>query len=182
MSSDPVLRETLKWVDDIVVGMGLCPFAGASIKADGLRLTLCAATGIDGLCRVLIDELIFLQSREGEAYDSSLLVHPNVLTDFAAFNEFLGMCEDILVGLSLEGEFQIASFHPDYCFADADKDDVGNYTNRSPYPTLHLLREASITKAIADYPDPASIPEKNVEKLEALGAVAMQGKLRGCKD
>ena len=103
MSSDPVLRETQKWIDKVVVGMGFCPFASASIKAGGLRLELCATTELEDLCRLLVDELVFLQSQEGETYDSTLLVHPNMLTDFAAFNEFLGMCEDILAGLSLEG-------------------------------------------------------------------------------
>lgn len=182
MSSDPVLRETQKWIDQVVVGMGFCPFASASIKAGGLRIELCATTELEDLCRLLVDELVFLQSQEGETYDSTLLVHPNMLTDFAAFNEFLGMCEDILAGLSLAGEFQIASFHPRYCFADADEDDVGNYTNRSPYPMLHILREASVTKAIADYVDPAGIPEKNIQKLKTLSVTEMQAMLQGCKD
>ena len=182
MSSDPVLRETQKWIDQVVVGMGFCPFASASIKAGGLRIELCATTELEDLCRLLVDELVFLQSQEGETYDSTLLVHPNMLTDFAAFNEFLGMCEDILAGLSLAGEFQIASFHPRYRFADADEDDVGNYTNRSPYPMLHILREASVTKAIADYVDPAGIPEKNIQKLKTLSVTEMQAMLQGCKD
>ena len=182
MSGDRVLRETQKWIEEVVVGMGFCPFASASIKAGGLRLELCATTELEDLCRLLIDELVFLQSLEGETYDSILLVHPNILTDFAAFNEFLGVCGDILAGLSLEGEFQIASFHPRYCFAGANEDDVGNYTNRSPYPMLHILREASVTEAIADYTDPAGIPEKNIQRLSALSVAEMQAMLQGCKD
>jgi len=182
MSSHPVLRATQKWIDEVVVGLGFCPFASASIKAGGLRLELCATTEVEDLCRLLVDELVFLQSQKGETYDSTLLVHPNLLSDFAVFNEFLGMCEDILAGLSLEGVFQIASFHPRYCFADADENDVGNYTNRSPYPMLHILREASVTLAIADYTDPAGIPEKNLQKLAALSVTEMQAMLQGCKD
>ena len=182
MSSHPVLRATQKWIDEVVVGLGFCPFASASIKAGGLRLELCATTEVEDLCRLLVDELVFLQSQKGETYDSTLLVHPNLLSDFAVFNEFLGMCEDILAGLSLEGVFQIASFHPRYCFADADENDVGNYTNRSPYLMLHILREASVTLAIADYTDPAGIPEKNLQKLAALSVTEMQAMLQGCKD
>jgi len=181
MSSDPVLRETQKWIDEVVVGMGFCPFASASIKAGGLRLELCATTEVEDLCRLLVDELVFLQSQKGETYDSTLLVHPNLLSDFAVFNEFLGMCEDILAGLSLEGVFQIASFHPRYCFADADENDVGNYTNRSPYPMLHILREASVTEAVADHVDPAGIPQKNIQKLTTLSVAEMEAMLQGCR-
>ena len=181
MSSHPVLRATQKWIDEVVVGLGFCPFASASIKAGGLRLELCATTEVEDLCRLLVDELVFLQSQKGETYDSTLLVHPNLLSDFAVFNEFLGMCEDILAGLSLEGVFQIASFHPRYCFADADENDVGNYTNRSPYPMLHILREASVTLAIADYTDPAGIPEKNIQKLTTLSVAEMEAMLQGCR-
>ena len=181
MSSHPVLRATQKWIDEVVVGLGFCPFASASIKAGGLRLELCATTEVEDLCRLLVDELVFLQSQKGETYDSTLLVHPNLLSDFAVFNEFLGMCEDILAGLSLEGVFQIASFHPRYCFADADENDVGNYTNRSPYPMLHILREASVTLAIADYTDPAGIPEKNLQKLTTLSVAEMEAMLQGCR-
>ena len=181
MSSHPVLRATQKWIDEVVVGLGFCPFASASIKAGGLRLELCATTEVEDLCRLLVDELVFLQSQKGETYDSTLLVHPNLLSDFAVFNEFLGMCEDILAGLSLEGVFQIASFHPRYCFADADENDVGNYTNRSPYPMLHILREASVTEAVADHVDPAGIPEKNIQKLTTLSVAEMEAMLQGCR-
>ena len=182
MSSHPVLRATQKWIDEVVVGLGFCPFASASIKAGGLRLELCATTEIEDLCSLLVDELVFLQSQKGETYDSTLLVHPNLLSDFAVFNEFLGMCEDILAGLSLEGVFQIASFHPRYCFADADENDIGNYTNRSPYPMLHILREASVTEAVADHVDPAGIPQKNIQTLTTLSVAEMEAMLQGCKD
>ena len=181
MSSHPVLRATQKWIDEVVVGLGFCPFASASIKAGGLRLELCATTEVEDLCRLLVDELVFLQSQKGETYDSTLLVHPNLLSDCAVFNEFLGMCEDILAGLSLEGVFQIASFHPRYCFADADENDVGNYTNRSPYPMLHILREASVTEAVADHVDPAGIPQKNIQKLTTLSVAEMEAMLQGCR-
>ena len=181
MSSHPVLRATQKWIDEVVVGLGFCPFASASIKAGGLRLELCATTEVEDLCRLLVDELVFLQSQKGETYDSTLLVHPNLLSDFAVFNEFLGMCEDILARLSLEGVFQIASFHPRYCFADADENDVGNYTNRSPYPMLHILREASVTEAVADHVDPAGIPQKNIQKLTTLSVAEMEAMLQGCR-
>ena len=181
MSSHPVLRATQKWIDEVVVGLGFCPFASASIKAGGLRLELCATTEVEDLCRLLVDELVFLQSQKGETYDSTLLVHPNLLSDFAVFNEFLGMCEDILAGLSLEGVFQIASFHPRYCFADADENDVGNYTNRSPYPMLHILREASVTEAVAAHVDPAGIPQKNIQKLTTLSVAEMEAMLQGCR-
>ena len=132
------------------------------------------------MCKALIDELLFMQSSEGQHLDSVLLVHPNALSDFERYNDFLDICDQILADLSLTGVFQVASFHPQYRFKGSEKDDGGNYTNRSPYPMLHVLRESSVAKAVRDHAQPESIPEHNVRRLETLGKEAMEAILADC--
>ncbi len=117
-----------------------------------------------------------------ESIETTLLIHPNVLQDFATYNQFLDLVDALLEQLELEGIYQVASFHPDYQFAGSDPDATRNYTNRSPYPVLHLLREESLERAIAGYPGVEEIPERNIELLEGMGAEKMQALLRACFD
>ena len=117
----------------------------------------------------LLDELQTLGSTDAAVIDTTLLIHPNALTDFLDYNDFLGVADAALVELDLAGVIQIASFHPQYQFADTEPDDISNFTNRSPYPTLHLLREASVTRAVAAFPEAADIFEKNIETMTRLG-------------
>ena len=152
-----------------MIGLNLCPFAKAVVAKDQVRYVLSAATTPDALLEELAYELVRLQQTEPEQVDTTLLIHPQVLTDFLDYNDFLDTADAAVEALELDGEIQVASFHPDYQFADTDYDDVGNCSNRSPYPMLHLLREASVERAVAAFPDPDVIVERNLETLEKLG-------------
>lgn len=180
MPEDPVIAATRRWIDKLVVGLELCPFAAPSIARGGLRITVCAARDLQILCKALIDDLLFMQTDEGEPLDSALLIHPHALNDFEQYNDFLALCDQILRDLSLVGEYQIASFHPDYRFEGSADDDVANYTNRSPYPMLHILRESSVARAVDEHPGAESIPENNVRRLETLGIKAAKAMLADC--
>lgn len=175
--SDPLVM-TSSWVTRVVIGLGLCPFAKAVQTAGQVRYRLSSAESEAALLLELKSELTYLQQASPELVDTTLLVHPHVLQDFRDYNDFLARADEALLELELEGELQIASFHPGYCFAGNDPDDVDNYTNRSPYPMLHLLREASISRAVDAFPDTARIYERNVVALRALGLAAVQRLLR----
>lgn len=168
------LGVTLDWVTRVVIGLGLCPFAKAVQASGQVRYRLCSVDSEDALLLELERELTYLQQASPELVDTTLLVHPHVLQDFRDYNDFLARAEARLLELGLEGELQIASFHPNYCFADADPEHVDNYTNRSPFPMLHLLREASVTRAVDAFPDTARIYERNIETLRALGLDAVR--------
>jgi uncharacterized protein len=127
-----------------------------------------------GLMQELRSELTFLHATDAQQCETTLLIHPWVLNDFVEYNDFLQICDDAIVDLDLEGEIQVASFHPQYQFAGTDPDDIENHTNRSPYPTLHLLREASVEQALATVPNPESIYENNIRRLRELGAAGWQ--------
>ena len=166
--AEPILA-TRRWLDRAVIGLNLCPFAKAVVAKDQVRYVLSSATTPDALLEELAYELVRLQQTEPEQVDTTLLIHPQVLTDFLDYNDFLDNADAAIEALELDGEIQVASFHPDYQFADTAYDDVGNCSNRSPYPMLHLLREASVERAVAAFPDPDVIVERNLETLEKLG-------------
>ena len=168
--ADRVIAETCAWVQRAVVGLNLCPFAKAPLVKGQIRFVV----GESDDPRVLLDARV-AQMRElavadPDLVETTLLIHPNALLDFAEFNDFLDAADAALDDLGLDGVLQVASFHPDYQFADAPPDDIGNATNRSPYPTLHLLREASVERAVAAFPEADAIYEANIATLEALGA------------
>ncbi|GAB3341075.1 DUF1415 domain-containing protein [Marilutibacter aestuarii] len=169
MSPDDPIAATRHWLEKAVIGLNLCPFAKAVHAKRQVRYVLSDATTPAALLEQLDEELRLLQASDPAQVDTTLLVHPHVLGDFYDFNDFLGLAEARVAELGLEGELQVASFHPDYRFAGTAEDEMGNYTNRSPCPTLHLLREASIDRAVAAYPDPDVIVERNIATLEALG-------------
>ena len=152
-----------------MIGLNLCPFARAVHAKGQIRYAVCLADSPDALLIALLDELQTLGSTDAAVIDTTLLIHPNALTDFLDYNDFLGVADAALVELDLAGVIQIASFHPQYQFADTEPDDISNFTNRSPYPTLHLLREASVTRAVAAFPEAADIFEKNIETMTRLG-------------
>jgi hypothetical protein len=153
-----------------VIGLNLCPFAKTVHVKGQIRWVLSAATDTEALLAKLLAELQHLAAADPEQIDTTLLVHPQVLNDFADFNDFLGIADAALQELGLEGTLQIASFHPQYRFAGTRANDLGNHTNRSPFPTLHLLRESSIDRAVAAYPEAEAIFERNIETLRRLGA------------
>ncbi|SDY25999.1 DUF1415 domain-containing protein [Lysobacter enzymogenes] len=166
---DPV-AETVRWLERAVIGLNLCPFAKAVLAKRQIRFVLSHARTPEQLLEELSSELVLLEQTPAEQIDTTLLIHPQVLTDFLDFNDFLDLADEAVALLDLEGEIQIASFHPDYQFAGTAFDDIGNCTNRSPYPTLHLLRESSVERAVAAFPDPDAIVERNLATLETLGA------------
>ena len=170
MNETQVLKRTALWVDKVVIGLNLCPFAKA-VRAKGqIRYVVSQADTSEGLLEDVERELLALAAADPELVDTTILIHPRVLADFRDSNDFVHEAEARLSELELDGELQIASFHPNYCFADASADDPANCTNRSPYPMLHFLREASITRALASFPDPSSIYERNVQTLRGMDA------------
>lgn len=165
---DPI-ADTRKWLEQIVIGLNLCPFAKAVYVKDQVRFVLSDATTPEALVEQLAEELLLLRDTPAEQIDTTLIIHPDVLTDFLDYNDFFDNADAAIETLDLQGILQVASFHPQYQFAGAAPDDVSNYTNRSPYPTLHLLREDSVERAVAAFPDPDVIVERNIETLDKLG-------------
>jgi uncharacterized protein len=166
---EEIVIATRAWLEKAVIGLDLCPFARTVYVRDQVRFVVSEAETPEDLLDHLVSELRTLSEADPEAIDTTLLIHPRVLTDFLDYNDFLDVAEDAVADLGLEGEIQVASFHPQYQFADTEPDDVENYTNRSPYPILHLLREASVERAVAAFPDASGIFEKNIETMRRLG-------------
>lgn len=166
---EEIVRGTRHWLEKAVIGLNLCPFAKPVHARDQIRCVVSEAETPEELLADLIEELQTLAAAEPEEIETTLLIHPRVLNDFLDYNDFLGVAEEAVADLGLEGVIQVASFHPRYQFAGTEPDDVTNYTNRSPYPTLHLLREASVEKAVAAVSDPAEIYQRNMETLRRLG-------------
>lgn len=178
---DPALAETRAWVERAVIGLNLCPFARAVQVKQQVRYVLSEASDEDGLLAELVDEMEALAAVDPSRVETTLLVHPQLLGDFLAYNDFLDVVDAAIDRLGLAGVLQVASFHPRYQFAGTEADDVTNATNRSPYPMLQLLREASIERAVAAFPDTAEIYRANLRTLEALGAdgwAALQAQCR----
>jgi hypothetical protein len=165
-----VIAQTRAWVEHAVVGLQLCPFARAPLAAGGVRFVCSAARDDEALLADLVAELERLAAAPADGLETTLLVHPHVLGDFLDYNDFLGVADAAVEALGLEGVLQIASFHPDYRFAEHAEGDIANATNRSPYPLLQLLREASVERALAGVPRPEAIFESNIATMERLGA------------
>ena len=164
------LAETRAWVNRAVIGLNLCPFAKAPQVKGQVRYVASAATDPAALLADLVAELERLAEAPAEKIETTLLIHPGVMTDFAEYNDFLEIVDATVEELDLDGILQVASFHPDYQFEGTAPGDVENATNRSPYPTLHLLREDSIDRAVAAFPEAEAIYETNIDTLQRLGA------------
>ena len=169
---DPV-ADTRRWLQRAVIGLNLCPFAKAVHVRNQVRYVLSDAATPTDLLADLTRELEFLQAADPAMVETTLLIHPRVLGDF------LDEADAAVEALGLEGELQVASFHPDYMFADSDPDDPANCTNRSPYPMLHLLREESVSRAVDAHPDVDAIVERNIETLERIGVEGFRRLLDG---
>lgn len=174
MSDEDVIAAMRQWVEKAVIGLNLCPFAKAVYVKNQVRFVVSRAPHLDGLLEDLDRELDFLAAADPEAVDTTLLIHPTLLPDFLDFNDFMQLAEAAVDEHGLEGVIQVASFHPQFQFEGTEADDLGNYTNRAPFPTLHLLREASIERAVAAFPDAGTIYERNIETLQALGHAGWQ--------
>ena len=168
-TAEQVIAATRRWLERAVIGLNLCPFVKAVHLKQQIRWVVSAATTEDELVTELARELEVLAEADPGKIETTLLIHPRVLGDFLAYNDFLEIADATVTALDLDGILQVASFHPDYQFAETRPDDIGNFSNRSPYPTLHLLREDSIERAVESMPDTARIYETNIETLRRLG-------------
>jgi hypothetical protein len=177
-----VLDETRRWVEQVVVGLNLCPFAAAPMKGERIRYVHCPERDDEGIYRSLLSELETLIHLPESSAETCLFVVPEGLEDFPHYLELFHIAETVIPQAGLEGIVQLASFHPDYCFEGVEKEDPANYTNRSPYPMFHLIREAPLARALEKYPDPEAIPERNIALLRELGLAEMQRRLAACRE
>lgn len=180
MDKQQVITATQNWVKTFVVGMNLCPFAKREVVKNRVRYFVSEATTTQQLLVEIQTELELLES--DATIETTLVIHPSVLQDFYDYNDFLYDTDNLLIDMSLEGTYQIASFHPDYQFDGVDSDDVENYTNRSPYQMLHLIREESLERAVANYPNPDDIPQRNIDLMNELGIEKVKNLLKSCFD
>ena len=169
MSDEEVLKQTRHWLEKAVIGLNLCPFAKAVYVKNQVRLVVSHARHADDLLEELDRELDLLVATAPEELDTTLLIHPTLFDDFLDFNDFLEVAEGVVDEHELEGVVQLASFHPKFQFDGTEADDIGNYTNRAPFAMLHLLREASIDRAVEAFPQAEAIFEENIKTLEKLG-------------
>ena len=161
--TDDAIADTRRWLERAVIGLNLCPFAKAVHAKGQVRYVLSEATTAEALLEQLGEELAFLRDAPADEIDTTLIVHP------AALQDFLELADALVAEMELEGVLQVASFHPRYQFAGTAPDDIENFTNRAPHPTLHLLREDSVSRAVEAYPDPDAIVDRNVATMERLG-------------
>lgn len=169
MDDVDVIAAMREWIEKAVIGLNLCPFAKAVYVKNQVRFVVSRAPHLDGFLEDLDRELDYLAAADPNEIDTTLLIHPTLLADFLDFNDFMQLAEAAVDEHGLEGVIQIASFHPAFQFEGTEPDDMGNFTNRAPFPTLHLLREASIERAVACFPEAETIYQRNIEKLQSLG-------------
>jgi hypothetical protein len=167
------------WLERGVLGLNLCPFARRPYEAGQVRIAVSEAATEDALVGEVETELHRLAQTEPAALETTLLAVPGHFDDFLDFNDYLDVIDALLVALEYEGRFQVVGFHPDYRFGDAPTDDPAHATNRSPVPVLHLLREDSVERAVAELDDPDAIYRRNVERLRSLGLEGWQAVLYG---
>lgn len=164
-----VVADVRHWLEQAVIGLNLCPFAKATYVKEQVHYAVCAAQTEDEALQAVHDELIALMETPVEERETTLVIFPAMFDDFLYFNDFAGAADDILADLGLEGELQIAYFHPRFQFDGTEPEEISNATNWAPYPILHLLRETSIDRAVETYPEVDVIPDRNIELLEHLG-------------
>jgi hypothetical protein len=169
IDKDDIIAATRSWLEKSVIGLDLCPFAAGPYRDGRIHFRVSDQRTQAGVLEELRSELLELHAMDPLQRETSLLICPHALANFLEYNDFLELCEAAVTDLGLEGELQIASFHPRYQFADTQPEDIENYTNRSPYPMLHLLREASVERAIAAAGDTEEIYRRNIRTLRELG-------------
>lgn len=177
--AEAIITATRLWLERAVIGLNLCPFAKAVHVKQQIRWIVSPARHLDALLDDLDRELLFLADTDPEAVDTTLLIHPWFANDFLVFNDLMTVADGVVAEHGLEGVLQVAGFHPDFQFEGVAADDIGNATNRSPFPTLHLLRESSVARAVATFPDPESIYQRNIVVLQRLGREGLTRVLSG---
>ncbi|MCX2791111.1 DUF1415 domain-containing protein [Vibrio sp. Sgm 5] len=165
---DAITEQVDQWLNDVVIGLNLCPFAAKPQRNKQIKIFVSEASQEEALLEDILLQLIELSSTEPEKLETTLVVVPNMLQDFWDYNFFIDWVEGLIKQQDWEGIFQVATFHPDYCFGGAEPEDDENLTNRSPYPVFHLIREESMEKVLKHYPDPESIPDTNIARVSAL--------------
>jgi hypothetical protein len=178
--NNQVVAAVRQWVDTVVVGLNLCPFAKRELDRDRARFVVSDATTEHDLLVDIEAELELLE--KDASIETTLLVHPRVLETFGEYNQFLNLAEGLLQQMELDGVYQIASFHPDYQFGGTEPDDAENYTNRSPYPVLHLLREESLDRVLESTEYAEQIPIRNVRLMNSMGPAELSALLKACHD
>ena len=172
--NDPVSRGVRSWIERVVVGLNLCPFAKPLVSSNTIRVVVCSSRTVDDIARLVVTELdLFNESSELDI-STTFLVFPESLEYFDDYLAFVNDADTLLDDMGLRGQIQLASFHPDYLFDGEPVDSLSHFTNRSPYPPIHLLREDLVTKALDAYPSPERIPERNIQTLESLGATGIE--------
>jgi hypothetical protein len=177
-SDELVSLQTQNWVKKFIVALNVCPFAKREVERDSIRLSIVRSKKSNVALEELMAEITWLD--ENPETETSLVVFPTMFSDFHDYLDFVFMTEDLMVEQGCEGVYQVATFHPDYCFDGVDQDDVSNYTNRSPYPMIHLLREASVEKAIEFYGDTSGIPDDNIALMNTMGQQKVENILQSC--
>lgn len=178
---ESALAATRAWVEHLVVGLNLCPFAAQPFNNRTIRYAVCEATQPLHVAERLAGELALLADADPAIVQTTLLILPNAFADFLEFNDFLDVADALVEEAGLGGVLQVASFHPGYCFADEPPDDLSHWTNRAPHPVLHLIREDDIERAAAAHPDVDGIPDANIARLHALGRPAIEALLERCR-
>ena len=173
-----IISATSRWIDSVVVGYQFCPFAARELKRNSIHYHVSHRARLEDDLADVIDECRRLDN--SDTIETTLLIYPDNFEEFEAFLDFFALAEHLMVAQGYEGIYQLASFHPHYCFADSAMDDPANYTNRSPYPMLHLLRESSLEAALKNYDQPESIPENNIHKATHLGLEKLRSVLQSC--
>ena len=173
-----IIAQTKKWLETVIIAHNYCPFAKREFDKGSVRYHIIHETEFNSLLQSVIQECIYLDQNPDT--ETTLIILPSNLNDFNSFLDCLVLAEDLLLSQGYEGVYQIASFHPDYYFQGSELDDPANYTNRSPYPMFHLIREASVEMAIKNHPDADAIPERNVEYAREQGLETMKSLLQAC--
>lgn len=182
VESEKQLSLSREWVEKIVVGMNLCPFAAPVIKQATLHYAISQADELDALQQFFLTELARIQAATEQQIATSLLIMPNAVTDFYDYLDLLSDCEHLLKKAGLGGEFQLASFHPRYVFQGVEENDISHWTNRSPYPMIHIIREGQMSRVLANFKDPDSIPERNIALLRKIGKQGLIERFSGVAD
>ena len=173
-----IIDQTQCWVKNVIIGHDFCPFAKRELERESIRFSVNRSTDLESALQAVIDECVHLDNND--ATETTLLMFVEGFKSFDDYLELVELGQELLADQNYEGIYQLASFHPDYCFADAEQNDAANYTNRSPYPMLHLIREASLEQALKHHPDAEAIPERNIRYARELGLEEMKRQLEAC--
>lgn len=180
MTDQAIIAATQKWLTSFVIAYNICPFAQREQQNNSIRYQVCHDAHLESALEILMHECFLLDSTPEIA--TSLIIYANGFTNFDDYLDLVAIADQLLSDRGYEGVYQLASFHPDYCFEDCDELDTANYTNRSPYPMLHIIRESSLTAALASYPDPDKIPERNIRITREMGVDKLLSLLEASKN